>query len=94
MGGCASFTEPYWTKTHDPVLLTEIRMVDSYPCGRSYWAACSNRTTGVIEIRSNLTQLQRLCALGHEMKELAGFSHKPDMGTFAIDCGDGSIVPF
>ena len=80
LGGCASLAEPYWYKTHAPVIVSDVREVP-YPCGRRDLDGCFRRDTSVIELRAGMPAALRACTLTHELKHAAGYSH---------DCGDGT----
>lgn len=89
LAGCAS--EPYWVRTHEPVPITSIRYVD-YPCDRMV-NACIRLRTGAVEIRRGMTEAETWCALNHERKHAAGYSHPNHReGSFASDCGNGEML--
>ena len=91
LAGCAT-SEPYWIRVAEPVLLTDIRIVDK-PCGRADWLACNNRYTGVIQLQRGMREAQHWCVLEHEKKHLAGYNHPKDIaGAQAIDCGNGEML--
>lgn len=86
--GCA--TDAYWHRSHAPVLIRQVAIVDT-PCGRADWRGCSNLATGVIEIRRGLPDIEHACVLSHERRHMAGYDHHT--GThYATDCGDGTIL--
>ena len=89
LSGCAS--APYWTRVYEPVLLTDIRIVDK-PCGRTDWAGCNSRATGVIQIKRGLSQVEAWCVLEHEKRHLAGWNHYGTHGLLAYDCGNGETL--
>lgn len=90
LSSCAN-AAPYWVLVYEPVAHTGTRIVDK-PCGRSDWAGCSSRGTGIIQLWSGLTEAQRWCVLGHEKKHLAGYNHPGHSYGFAYDCGNGELL--
>ena len=90
LSGCAA-PSAYWVRVADPVLLTDIRIVDR-PCGRSDLDGCNSRYTGVVQLRRGLTPAQHWCVLNHEKRHLAGFNHPAHSYGFAYDCGNGEML--
>ena len=87
LSGCS----PYWVKTHEPVEHFRTVYVD-YPCGLHEVNGCVVRHRGIIELRKGMTEAEAWCALNHEKKHLAGYSHPGAHRGFAVDCGNGEIL--
>ena len=91
LSGCST-QSTYWVRVAEPVLITDIRIVDK-PCGRSDLDGCNSRYTGVIQLRRGMTEAQHWCVLEHEKKHLAGYNHPKSIdGAPAIDCGNGEML--
>ena len=89
LGGCATVPGPYWFRTHDPIIVSDVREVP-YPCGRRDTDGCFRRNTGVIELRAGMPAALRACTLTHELKHAAGYSHR-DGPHYSTDCGGGTF---
>ena len=91
LSGCAA-PSAYWVRVAEPVLVTDIRIVDR-PCGRSDLDGCNSRYTGIIQLRRGLSPAQHWCVLEHEKRHLAGYNHPKSIdGAPAIDCGNGEML--
>ena len=90
LSGCAT-PSAYWVRVAEPVLLTDIRIVDK-PCGRSDLDGCNSRYTGVIQLRRGLSPAQHWCVLEHEKRHLAGYNHPAHSYGLAYDCGNGEML--
>ena len=71
----------YWHKSgREPIAVRRVVYVDALTCGGDTDWACINYATGRIEIKADLRPDQKMCALAHEYKHAAGFTHAEGIG--------------